>query len=450
MSAQPPDPVPLWQPMPEPRPRRLTWVKWLIAGLVGFGLIALLCLGIAVHFALQAAQKWGASLIGVPQPAPATPPAQACFVLAARFVAPTDVVSLGSANTDDAGPAEVLVLAGSDLTICDQAGRRVRSFTTAMPNLPPSSGPPGLPRPALLSATLSFLSATLSPAVIKRQPAIVMACRAGDAVVVYDPAGRELLRSSVPGTRVSALEVADLDADGESEILVGRDSQLGLSCLDSKGRTVWRFAGVPDPEVVVAADATGDGRPEVYVGGGVAAGSPVAIADANGRKIGQWPATRGETVLAAADLDGDRKAEFLAVAPAALSQPSGVLYVSLIGISSSGKETWRMWLSTGLAGLVRTSLASGDFDGDGKGEWLVSGPDGTLRAYTKDGVELCRQGMGQFLKALAVTPPGKRGGRARVWVAMGSEVLGLDWQKWTGQPTIQRQGATGSSNVGNP
>ena len=256
------------------------------------------------------------------------------------------------------------------------------------------------------------------------------------------------------GTRAKTIEVADLNGDRESEILVARDSQLGLSCLDSKGAALWTFAGIPDPEVVVAADGTGDGKLEVYVGGGLTgASSPVVVLDGKGRQIGQWPTAWGEISLAGADLDGDRKAEFVAVVPDVLSQGGSfaarAFNTSLIGLSPNGKETWRTLLSTGLAGMSAASLASGDFDGDGKGEWLANGPDGTLRAYTQDGAELCRQGMGRFVAALAVTPPEKKGGRARAWVAMGSEVLGLDWRKWTGR-RVKPKPAARSGNAAKP
>jgi len=448
MSSQPPNEVPLWQPIPEPRPARPAWMKWLVAGLVAFCIIALLSLGVAGYFALQAMQKWQASMMGLPQPAPATPPAQACFIEVARFVAPTDVASLGTADTDAAGPAETLALARSDIIILDRAGRRVGSFRTAILSPPPPSGGP------YAVATPGYRRADLKPATVRGKPAIAAASGLDGAVVVYDPAGRELLRNDVQGTRVTALEVADLNGDGESEILVGRDSQLGLSCLDRNGAALWTFAGIPDPEVVVAADGAGDGKLEVYVGGGLTGASPLVVLDGKGRQIGQWPTAWGEISLAGADLDGDRKAEFVAVVPDVLSQGGSfaarAFNTSLIGLSPKGKETWRTLLSTGWAGMSTASLASGDFDGDRKGEWLVTGPDGTLRAYTKDGVELCRQGMGRFVAALVVTPPEKKGGRARAWVATGSEVLGLDWRKWTGRPAKPKPGATKSGNAAKP
>jgi hypothetical protein len=409
-------------------------MKWLLGGLIGCGVIALVAAGVAGYFAYQAVTKLAGSVTGVQQPAPATAAAQASFVESVHFAAPNDVAALASGDMTQSGVADIVALAGPDVVVVDQAGKRIGAFATGLPPSPSMGRMPGF-------ATAAY-APRLRTGTLHKQPALVVASTLGDAVVGYARDGRELLRNAVSGTRVTGLEVADVNGDGKSEILVGRDSQLGLTCLNGAGATEWQFGVTTQPSIVVVADGTGDGKPEVYVGESMTGATPITVLDNHGKQIGRWPGGLGELALAAADLDNDQKAEFLAIAldlrPQAGRSPARSLgsafNVSLVGLSSAGKEGWRTSLGGGMASMFGVALGAGDFDGDGKGEWIVNGPDGTLRVYNRDGVELCRQAMGQYIAALTVTPPGKKGGRARAWVAMGRRIVGLDWQKWMTGP----------------
>ncbi len=443
MSAQPPVEMPPWQP-PEPPPKP-GWMKWLIGALIGFGVIALLALGVAGYFAYKAMTKFAGSVTGMMQPAPATPAAQASFVESVHFDAPNDVAALASGDLTRSGSADIVALAGAGIVVISQAGKRIGTFATGLP--------PGPSMPRMAGFTAPTYPPRLKTGTLHKQPAVVVAGAFGDAVIGYALNGHELLRNTVPGTRVTGLEVADLKGDGESEILVGRDSQLGLTCLNGAGATEWQFGVTTQPSLVVVADGNGDGKAEVYVGEVFGGMTPITVLDSHGKQIGQWPSSLGELSLAAADLDHDQKAEFLAAAldmrPQAGQTPAGfgsAFNVSLVGLSSAGKEAWRTSLGSGMAFMSGAALGAGDFDGDGKGEWIVNGPDGTLRVYNKDGVELCRQAMGQYLTALTVTPPERKGGRARVWVAEGPRIVGLDWRKWMTGPSP----SPGAKKAGTP
>ena len=68
---------------------------------------------------------------------------------------------------------------------------------------------------------------------------MIVSSYADPAVIVYDTSGKELWRNSVTGAQVASMEVADLDGDGESEVLVGRASHQGLTCFNSYGAVRW-------------------------------------------------------------------------------------------------------------------------------------------------------------------------------------------------------------------
>jgi len=190
------------------------------------------------------------------------------------------------------------------------------------------------------------------------QEEIVAADSEGN-LVALDAAGKARWRTRTPaGVRAdSAPAVADLDGDRRPEIVVG-DQAGTLSCFDHRGKLRWQFSGegtqigpvliadlydtagrelivpahdrhvyaltargewlwdlyFPDDlfpnSTPVAADADGDGRVELYLGGGLhhfyvldAAAAQVVRADNVHLHVNH--------ALAAADLDGDGTAEVL-------------------------------------------------------------------------------------------------------------------------------------------
>lgn len=90
--------------------------------------------------------------------------------------------------------------------------------------------------------------------------------------------------------------------------------------------------------------------------------------------------------------------------------------------------------------VTPSSVVAGDLDADGRGEWIASATDGTVRIVDIDGNELDRYAMGEHIYALAVAPSGKPGEKPRVWVSLGQEVVGLEWRQWTATPTPASSG----------
>jgi sugar lactone lactonase YvrE len=104
--------------------------------------------------------------------------------------------------------------------------------------------------------------------------------------------------------------------------------------------------------------------------------------------------------------------------------------MNLFGLDDQGRMVWQSAVGIGDAELMRERMDWGDLDGDGTGEWVAAIADGTIRVYAKDGKELGRQARGDYVTALCVQGPTRSGQPARLWLAVGRRVLGLEWQTW--------------------
>ena len=160
--------------------------------------------------------------------------------------------------------------------------------------------------------------------------------------------------------------VADLDGDGNPEILIGAD---GLRCLNKNGQQLWRYN---DSTIIgsspAVADLDGDGNLEVVI-----SGDNLFCIDKDGQLIWDYPIT--DSLLSCptiGDLDGDGNPEIL------IKSRDDDLYC----LDKDGQLVW-IYYAGGMA--ERSSgPAIADFDGDGNKE-VVFASYSTLYLLDKDG-----------------------------------------------------------------
>ena len=255
-------------------------------------------------------------------------------------------------------------------------------------------------------------------------------------VAAFRPDGQVLFRQMVATAPMKGIAVADLDGDGEDEVLVPQAAQGRVVCYGGSGSVRWSASIGPQSGggmgAVTVADVTGDGQPDVLAHSMVSGGTTVL--DAAGQQTGQWSGPSGIDAMLPSDLDGDGHPEFLAAAQAGVfagAASSGSFEeVAIAGLKTDGTVVWDTNLGRGWAPAMRSRTVAGDFDADGRPEWAAAPSDGTVRFYDMAGKELGRQAMGDYVTALAVEEPQTAGGKARLWVGLGSELVGLEWVQW--------------------
>ncbi len=194
------------------------------------------------------------------------------------------------------------------------------------------------------------------------------------------------------GEKVTVLRTNDLDADGESEVLVAAGRATGpgrVYALGADGDIRWEFETEDCVESIVAGDVDGDALGEVIVSSGLLdnAGSIHAV-DHDGQP--QWRHTVEAAVLdtALGDVDGDGRWEVAA-------GEWGSFGDTIYSLDGDGSLRWK-YPTGGSVSVVRVA----DLDGDGSAEVLA----GAENAYvlTSDGRLLWRYPTAGFVNHLAV------------------------------------------------
>jgi hypothetical protein len=347
-------------------------------------------------------------------------------VAQAKLWGPIPSLAVGDVNQD--GAAEVVALDDTEVTVLDQTGKTVSSFDAGFPSVP--QGGIGV------GPSLDMGRASVRLATLQGGPAIVARSIMGPHIHAYRHGGQAVFTWPVSGAVSRAVEIADLDGAGDDEVLIAQHGRPHLECTNSGGKQLWGTDGpdqMPPGALAVLPPAKPGARPRlaaVYPRG-------VQLFGGAGTVVGQWPRLRLVGALRCTDLDGDGRPECLGaqqVAPvrgvrgqAAMQQ---MRRMNLFGLDDQGRMVWQSAVGIGDAELMRERMDWGDLDGDGTGEWVAAIADGTIRVYAKDGKELGRQARGDYVTALCVQGPTRSGQPARLWLAVGRRVLGLEWQTW--------------------
>ena len=198
----------------------------------------------------------------------------------------------------------------------------------------------------------------------------------GPAVVRLDGRGSIVWRFPVSKRLTAGPTLGDVDGDGTLDVVVAAGN-VAL-CLDARGKLKWRveLPGKQDDgqnvEIKAAptiADLDGDGRAETLVG---ATDGKLHCVDFKGHQ--KWEVETKSWIVggtAVADLDGDGHKEIV----------FGSYDRNLYCVGTDGKTKWK----SPAEDWVGSSPVIGDIDGDGVLDILFTSDDGVLRCLTRTG-----------------------------------------------------------------
>lgn len=269
----------------------------------------------------------------------------------------------------------------------DRGGRRLWRF---QPDAPTRAVAGLSANPHVVEENQPALVLTLSPPEIRGS--------ASADVVLLDNAGQRLL--SVPSASGSGQSrLVDSNGDGISELLLAGFGTISLTDPGTGARknapaANWPYR-VSQPQSMLVADLDSDGQDELLVG---AEGLIHLIESGDARTRAQLPL--GGVVSELALARNEQGTPFIVATNVNPPDPNS---------GEPTRETWiELWQGSGrvawtapqrIPGHV-TALAVADLDGDNASEIVAGSEDGRLRAYTIDGALLWETGLGSGIRQL--------------------------------------------------
>lgn len=164
--------------------------------------------------------------------------------------------------------------------------------------------------------------------------------------------------TSWTGKDVKAMEAADIDGDGETDILLAADRRLALR--SAAGREKWSVELPGSIRTLHVRDLDGDGKQEIMVG---TEQGFLHVLDWQGKLRWQQdcPYRRGPiTAITTVDLEGDGRRQVLA------GSQGYVVYAW----EADGRLRWRNMTDIPWGGVV--AIVPSDYDGDGRKDLLIA------------------------------------------------------------------------------
>jgi hypothetical protein len=285
------------------------------------------------------------------------------------------------------------------------------------------------------------------------RPDLVAAGTTMPATVLFNAGGGSFVTGGRYSLRATSIALADLNGDGKIDLAVDNGLDLVFVLNDGTGRLIVApsYAADSNPRGVVVGDLDGDGKPDLaamnYTSGDVSV--LLNRADGTFAPAVDYPVGTSPTGVVVADVDGDGKLDLVvastgssgadvllnkgggtfspAVSYPASSQPvalatgdfngDGRLDLAVVnqgdayggGVSvllNAGRGTFGAATSYGV-GVLPTSVATGDFDGDGTLDLVVAnGNTGDLSMLFNDGqgrfAAAVNRKVGMFPQAVAI------------------------------------------------
>ncbi|HVX10514.1 MAG TPA: redoxin domain-containing protein [Pirellulales bacterium] len=188
--------------------------------------------------------------------------------------------------------------------------------------------------------------------------------------------------------------LADIDGDGQLEMLVGYTASVGVHCVSLDGERLWRNR-MPDRVLRLAVSgASRRGRRDVLVAQGI-----LLLIDADGgdRAPIVFPKDFVRSIFTA-----DAHPNWCAIAVRSVESGQPVRDVA-IGLSPRGDELWRYPLPEGMQHHPAfETVVVGDLLGQESGQWVLAGADGSIHILGDDGIPVDHFNYGAAPTGMAI------------------------------------------------
>ncbi len=230
---------------------------------------------------------------------------------------------------------------------------------------------------------------------------------------VLSPADAAYAEREPKTGKVEVVKCADLDADGQSEIVLGSGNWYAY-CYDAAGKLVWKALNWAHPPTSIAFADMGDGKLATFIGTRYNSANAFGP-DGKGLKSVSVGYHGAAMSVAAGDMDGNGKPELIAG-----SRVGGVHCEEL-----GSKRSWAKFM-----GAEVSQVAVADLTGDGKLELVAGSKNFHLLVTDAAGEILWSRNVGDAVRDLVIadldgdgTPEivvGTEGGMVRVIDAKGN------------------------------
>jgi thiol-disulfide isomerase/thioredoxin len=192
------------------------------------------------------------------------------------------------------------------------------------------------------------------------------------------------------------VQLADLDGDGQPEILAGYWGVVGVQAVSFTGERMWSNRKLENVTRLAISDPADDGRRFVLCVNGRDFITPI---DHAGKAQAEIPVA-GQSLYAlfSADLDGAPPAEMCALSAGEV----GVLIA--IGLDAKGDMLWSYPLPPGIHSQPVELVTPGRLptaDGGVQGVWLLTSADGSIHILAADGKLIDKFNYGEELTGMA-------------------------------------------------
>jgi hypothetical protein len=197
---------------------------------------------------------------------------------------------------------------------------------------------------------------------------------------------------------ISDVQLADLDGDGELEMLVGYLGLVGTHCVDLKGQTIWRNRAAENVLRLAVTAPDRSAQRELLVAQGLLL--PVDASGNEGSHIALFDSFL--RLIFTSDLGLDRTSPWCAIATKAATSGKRFRDVA-VGISPRGTVLWRYPLPAGTHHHPAFEMVStGDLLGGGIPQWVIAAADGSIHLLALDGSFLDRFNYGASPSGIAI------------------------------------------------